>query len=131
MNEKPHDLTRVFVVEDSEMLRRRIVDNVLALGGFEVVGSAESEAEAVRAIAELKPDIVITDIRLKEGNGIAVVRHIRAHPYSPRPLIYVLTNYAYPEYKQQCSLAGADLFFDKSSEYDRFLEAMRPVPARA
>ena len=117
-------LTRVFVVEDSELLRRRIVDNVLALGRFEVVGVAESEAEAVQSIAELKPAIVITDIRLKHGNGIAVVRHVRAHPYAPRPKIYVLTNYAYPEYKQQCSLAGADEFFDKSSEYDRFLESL-------
>ena len=124
MNDEPHDLTRVFVVEDSELLRRRIIDNVLALGGFEVVGFAESEEEAVRAIAELKPNIVITDIRLKHGNGIAVVRHVRAHPYSPRPRIYVLTNYAYPEYKEQCSLAGADMFFDKTSEYDRFLESM-------
>ena len=124
MSDSVPGLTRVFVVEDSELLRNRIVENVLALGGFEVVGVAESEAEAVRSIAELRPEIVITDIRLKQGNGIAVVRHVRAHPYVPRPLIYVLTNYAYPEYKQQCSLAGADKFFDKSSEYDRFLESL-------
>ena len=124
MKDSVRGLTRVFVVEDSELLRKRIVENVLALGGFEVVGVAESEAEAVQGIAQLKPEIVITDIRLKQGNGIAVVRHVRAHPYAPRPLIYVLTNYAYPEYKQQCSLAGADKFFDKSSEYDRFLESL-------
>ena len=124
MNDNVCVPTRVFLVEDSELLRKRIVENVLALGGFEVVGVAEAEDEAVEAIAELKPDIVITDIRLKQGNGIAVVRHVRANPYAPRPLIYVLTNYAYPEYKQQCSLAGADKFFDKSSEYDSFLETM-------
>jgi DNA-binding NarL/FixJ family response regulator len=115
---------RVYVVEDSELIRRRIVDNVRAMGRFEVVGVAESEDEAVKAIDKLHPDIVITDIRLKNGNGIDVVRHVRAHPYAPRPRVFVLTNYAFPEYRHQCSVAGADEFFDKSSEYDRFLQLM-------
>ena len=68
---------------------------------------------------------MITDIQLKEGSGIEVVRKVRARPYAPRPRIYVLTNYAFPEYKRQCSVAGADEFFDKSSEYDRFLLLMQ------
>jgi DNA-binding NarL/FixJ family response regulator len=116
---------RVFVVEDSELIRKRIVDNINSMGGFDVVGFAVSEDEAVDAIATLRPDIVITDIRLKEGNGIEVVRQVRAHPYAPRPRIFVLTNYAFPEYRHQCSVAGADEFFDKSSEYDRFLSSMQ------
>jgi hypothetical protein len=44
---------------------------------------------------------------------------------STTPKIYVLTNYAYPEYRRQCSLVGADGFFDKSAEYDSFLTALR------
>jgi DNA-binding NarL/FixJ family response regulator len=116
---------RVFIVEDSELIRKRIIENVRSMGSFDVVGFAESEDEAVKAIAKLRPDIVITDIQLKEGSGIEVVRQVRAHPYAPRPRIYVLTNYAFPEYKAQCSVAGADEFFDKSSEYDRFLSLMQ------
>jgi DNA-binding NarL/FixJ family response regulator len=116
---------RVFVVEDSELIRKRIIENVNAMGGFDVVGYAESADEAVESISELRPDIVITDIQLKKGSGIDVVRKIRARPYVPRPRIFVLTNYAFPEYKRQCSVAGADEFFDKSSEYDRFLSLMR------
>ena len=115
---------RVFVVEDSELIRKRIIENVHSIGPFEVVGFAESEYEAVASIANLRPDIVITDIQLKQGSGIEVVRQVRAHPYAPRPRIFVLTNYAFPEYKRQCSVAGADEFFDKSSEYDRFLSLM-------
>lgn len=118
---------RVFVVEDSALIRRRIIDNVQSMGGFDVVGYAESEDEAVEAIARLRPDIVVTDIRLKEGNGIEVVRQVRAEDLSPRPKIFVLTNFAYPEYEAQCSLAGADAFFDKSSEYDSFLTQLRQV----
>lgn len=118
---------RVFVVEDSAIIRRRIIDNLTALGRFDVVGFAESEDEAVVAIKGLRPDVIVTDIRLKEGNGIEVVRQVRADAQVPHPTIFVLTNYAYPEYQAQCTLAGADAFFDKSSEYDDFLDRLQRI----
>jgi DNA-binding NarL/FixJ family response regulator len=118
---------RVFIVEDSPLIRKRIIDNLESLGGFDVVGFAEGESAAVAAIAETKPDVVITDIRLKEGNGIEVVRQVRQKDFTSRPKIYVLSNYANPEYRHQCELVGADDFFDKSGEYDRFLETLQHV----
>jgi DNA-binding NarL/FixJ family response regulator len=118
---------RILVVEDSALIRRRLLDTLGTLGGFDVLGYAESAAEAMDAITRLHPEVVITDIRLKEGNGIDVVRHLRAHPYQPKPRIYVLTNYAFPEYRRQCALIGADDFFDKSTEYERLLTTLRAV----
>ena len=118
---------RILVVEDSALIRRRLLDTLGALGGFDVLGYAESAAEAMEAISRLHPQVVITDIRLKEGNGIDVVRHLRAHPYDPKPRIYVLTNYAFPEYRRECALIGADDFFDKSTEYERLLTTLRAV----
>lgn len=118
---------RVFIVEDSPLIRKRIIDNLHSIGGFAVVGFAESEDDAVAAITEAKPDVVITDIRLKEGNGIEVVRQVRLAPLASRPKIYVLSNYASPEYRHECELVGADAFFDKSGEYDRFLDALQAV----
>ena len=119
------ELLRAFVVEDSPLIRKRIIEALEKSGRFEVLGYAESEAEAIESIERLHPAVVITDIRLKEGSGIEVLRRVRRHPYHPAPKVYVLTNYAYPEYKQQCSLMGADDFFDKTSEYDRFLSTLR------
>ena len=118
-------LVRVFIVEDSPLIRKRIIENLDSLGGFDVVGFAEAEEAAVAGIVEAKPDVVITDIRLKEGNGIEVVRQLREKSFAPRPRIYVLSNYANAEYRRQCELVGADDFFDKSGEYDRFLEALQ------
>ena len=118
---------RVFLVEDSPLIRKRIVDSLDSIGGFEVIGFSESEEEAVETIADVQPDVVITDIRLKQGNGIEVVRQVRLKPVAVQPKIYVLSNYAYPEYKRQCELVGADDFFDKSSEYDRFLDTLQQV----
>jgi DNA-binding NarL/FixJ family response regulator len=121
------DKVRVFVVEDSSLIRKRIIDNVKGLGNFDVVGFAESEREAIDAIVRMQPDVVVTDIRLKEGSGIEVVRKLREQLTGVSPKIYVLTNYAYPEYRRQCSLVGADGFFDKSAEYDDFLSTLRAV----
>ena len=120
-------LVRVFLVEDSPLIRRRIIDNLLSIGGFVVVGFAESEDDAVAAIAETKPDVIVTDIRLREGNGIEVVRQVRQAPASSPPKIYVLSNYASAEYRRECELVGADAFFDKSGEYDRFLDTLQHV----
>jgi DNA-binding NarL/FixJ family response regulator len=118
---------RVFLVEDSPLIRKRIVDSLDSIGGFEIIGFAESEDDAVGAIADARPDLVITDIRLKQGNGIEVVRQVRRTPGAAQPKIFVLSNYAYPEYKRECKLVGADDFFDKSSEYDRFLDTLQHV----
>jgi DNA-binding NarL/FixJ family response regulator len=118
---------RVFIVEDSPLIRKRIIDNLRAIGGFIVVGFAESEDDAVAAITETEPDVIVTDIRLKEGNGIEVVRQVRQASLGSAPKIYVLSNYASPEYRHECELVGADAFFDKSGEYDRFLDALQRV----
>jgi len=118
---------RVFIVEDSPLIRKRIMDNLRSIGGFIVVGFAESEDDAVAAITETEPDLVVTDIRLKEGNGIEVVRQVRQASLAAPPKIYVLSNYASPEYRHECELVGADAFFDKSGEYDRFLDALQRV----
>jgi DNA-binding NarL/FixJ family response regulator len=118
---------RILVVEDSALIRSRLLDTLAQLDRYDVLGYAESAGEAKEAIGRLHPEVVITDIRLKEGNGIDVVRHVRAHPYEPKPRIYVLTNFAYPEYRRECSLIGADDFFDKATEYERLLETLRHV----
>ena len=122
-------ILRVFLVEDSPLLRKRILDSLEALGGFDVIGYSESEGEAIQAIAAARPDVVITDIRLRQGNGIEVVRQIRSGPGAAQPRIFVLSNYAYPEYRQECAQAGADGFFDKSSEYDRLLQTLQQQAA--
>jgi len=125
--QKANSPVRVFIVEDSPLIRKRIMDNLRSIGGFVVVGFAESEDDAVAAITETEPDVVVTDIRLKEGNGIEVVRQVRQASLTSPPKIYVLSNYASPEYRHECELVGADAFFDKSGEYDRFLDTLQRV----
>ncbi|MEO8741342.1 MAG: response regulator transcription factor [Casimicrobiaceae bacterium] len=115
---------RVFIVEDSPALRQRICDDVALMKGLKVVGSAETQDEAIAAIARLRPDIVITDLNLRAGTGLEVLRRTADGGCSSRPHIVVLTNFAYPEYKRHCLNSGAHAFFDKSSEYGEFLRSL-------
>lgn|SRR5450432_2676755 len=124
MNTRRNARARVFVVEDSALIRKRIIDDLVSTGRFEIVGVAEAQPDAIASISKLCPDIVTTDIQLKEGSGIEVVRQVRANPNCPPPRIFVLTNYAHPEYQRKCLSSGADDFFDKTSDYARFLVAM-------
>lgn len=114
----------VFVVEDSALIRERIIRDVALLGNCRVIGVADSEADAVVAIQQLRPAVVVTDLQLKEGSGIGVVRKVRMHAPEPPPVIIVLTNYATAEYRRACLESGADEFLDKTSEYGRFLSLM-------
>jgi len=115
---------RVFVVEDSALLRERIVADILSLGTFDVVGVADTEADAFAGITKTCPEIVVTDLMLREGSGIGVVRRLRNYPDCPPLQIFVLSNYATAEYKRAILMSGANDFFDKSSEYSCFLSAM-------
>ncbi len=117
----------VFIVEDSALIRNRIIDDINAMGDFDVVGFAESQDDAIESIEALRPQVVVTDLRLKEGSGIEVVRQVRARRARAPPRIFVLTNYASPEYRQKCLLFGADDFFDKSHNYGRFLASMHQI----
>jgi len=108
---------KVFIVDDSLIVRERLSTMLDELTGIETVGQAENVAEAVSAIPKLQPDVVILDIRMPDGSGIDVLRTIKQGESSP--VIIVLTNYPFPGYRQKCLQAGADFFLDKSTEFDQ------------
>jgi len=106
---------RVFVVDDSALLREQVVGMLSELGGIEIVGQAEFPLEAFQAICAMKPDIVILDIHLVGGSGIDVLQRIKG--LDPAPIVIMLTNSPTPPYRRRCMMAGADFFLDKSSEF--------------
>jgi len=107
----------VFIAEDSLIIRERLVAMLDELGGIKLVGQAASAPEAISAIGQLKPEVVILDIRMPGGSGLDVLRAIAQG--EPAPLIIILTNYPYRAYRKKCLAAGADFFFDKSTEFEQ------------
>ncbi len=115
----------VFIVENSVSLRERLTLILAGLKGVRVVGHAATAAEAVQKIGQTSPDVVILDIRLDEGTGFEVLEKIKV-PHK-RPIIVVLTNYPYPQYRVRYMRAGADFFFDKSTELDSALQVLKDL----
>ena len=108
---------KAFIADDSLVVRERLVTMLDELAGIEIVGQAETVAEAISAIGKLRPDVVILDIHMPDGSGIDVLQTIKQD--EPAPVVIVLTNYPYPAYRQKCLQAGADFFLDKSTEFDQ------------
>ena len=107
---------KVFLVEDSELLRGRLEAMVTAIPGAELVGHAEGADDAVQKILAAQPDAVVLDIHLKQGNGFDVMRALDGK--ASGIAFYVLTNYPAQAYRASAERLGARGFFDKSSEID-------------
>ena len=108
---------KVFIADDSLIVREHLVTMFDELAGVEIVGQAENVAESIRAIQNLRPDVVILDIRMPGGSGIDVLKRVKQDETAP--VVIILTNYPYPGYRQKCLQAGADFFLDKSTEFDQ------------
>lgn len=107
----------VFVVEDSSILRERLIRTLNDINGVEVCGFSDTAEEAVTLIEQSHPDAIILDIRLRQGSGYQILQKVKS-PGKP-PLVIILTNFAYPQYRRRYMDAGADFFFDKSNEFDQ------------
>jgi DNA-binding NarL/FixJ family response regulator len=113
---------KVFLVEDSPMLRERLQDILASLPGTQAVGHAATAQAAIAGIQAARPDIVVCDIQLEEGNGFEVMQEIRK--VLPDVKFYVLTNFANEAYRRKAEKLGAQGFFDKSREFEKLRDTL-------
>ena len=118
----------VLVVEDSAIIRERLIRLLSGVPNVRVIGEAKGATEAVQKIAELEPDVVTVDLRLQQGSGLDVLRSLRW--ITPRPRVAVLTNYGDEHSKRECMSLGADYFFDKSHDLGHLRDTLSDL-ARA
>lgn len=116
---------KVLIVDDSRLLRERLVSMISELPGIDVIAQAQNAAGANDSIQELHPDVVILDIRLSKGNGIDVLQEIKKDRSAPVTIMF--TNYPYPQYRKKCQEAGADFFFDKSTEFHKITGVLEKI----
>jgi two-component system, NarL family, response regulator DevR len=114
---------KVFIADDSLIVRERLVEMCRKLEYAEIVGQAQNVPEAIQGIDKLNPEVVILDAQMPGGNGIDVVHHL-SHGAS-KPFIIIMTNYAYSAFRQKCLAVGADHFLDKSREFDQLPAILR------
>lgn len=113
---------KVFVVDDSQILRERIVRTVSKIPGVEIVGEAETPQEAIDKIEMLKPEVILLDIRLRVGNGIDVLYHVKQ--WESPPTVIIFTGYPHPHYRKRCDEEGADYFFSKKDEFEKVVDLL-------
>jgi DNA-binding NarL/FixJ family response regulator len=108
---------QVFLVDDSAIVRFRFLEMLAELDDVQVVGHAATVAEATLALSTLRPDVVIVDIRLPDGNGISILRTVKQ--VQPAPIVGVVTNFPSDQLRERCLAAGADFFLDKARQFDQ------------
>ena len=116
---------RVLLVDDEELVRFGLRTVLEAAGGFEVVGEAGDGAAGVRAARELRPDVVLIDIRMPVLDGLAATRQILAQPDPPQ--VAVLTTFHADEYVYSALAAGAAGFLLKDTPPREIAAAVRAV----
>lgn len=91
----------------------------------EIVGEAATASEAVRAAETYRPDVVLLDIRLPDGDGASVCREIRSS--RPDTQVIILTSYSDEEAVVASILAGAAGYLLKQTDPERLIDAVRIV----
>jgi DNA-binding NarL/FixJ family response regulator len=115
---------RVVIVEDSAIIRARLSETLGEIPNVEIVGQAETEAEALALLRQGDWDAAVLDLQLKQGTGLGVLKVLGKATRPPHAKIIVFTNYAFPQYRDRSMLLGADFFFDKAREFHRVREVL-------
>ena len=116
-------MLNVFIADDSALMRQRMIALLSELPGLNIIAQATNKQEALKSISKYKPDVAILDIRMPGGSGIDVLKYIKK--YYPSSCVIMFTNYPFNQYRKKCKEAGADFFFDKSSEFEKLVEILR------
>jgi DNA-binding NarL/FixJ family response regulator len=118
---------RVLLADDQPLMLVGLGILIGDTSDLEVVGEAGDGREAVRLVRELRPDVVVMDIRMPGMDGIEATRQATAEPDPPKVL--VLTTFDDDEYVYGALRAGASGFLLKSMALDAILDAIRVVAA--
>lgn len=119
--------TRVLIVDDQSLVRSGFRMILEGREGIDVVGEAGNGAEAVEAASELKPDVVLMDIRMPVMDGVEATRRLAEAGSNARTII--LTTYDLDEYVLEALRAGASGFLLKDVQPAQLVDAIRVVAA--
>jgi DNA-binding NarL/FixJ family response regulator len=116
---------KVLLVDDEELVRFGLRTVLEAAGDFTVVGEAANGLAGVHAVQELRPDVVLMDIRMPVLDGLSATKQILALPHPPQ--VAVLTTFHLDEYVYAALAAGAAGFLLKDTPPREIAAAVRAV----
>ena len=106
----------VLVVDDSALIRKRIIPMLEEIHNVQFVTFAGTYEEAIDSIRNTIPDMILLDIQLPDRSGIELLRTVKENYQDV--IVYMITNRANDFYRETCIRLKADYFFDKSKDFD-------------
>ena len=113
---------KVFIADDSTEIRNRLIEMLKENPSIQLIGEAGDAEQAIRALDDLKPDVVILDIHMPKGEGMRVLKEIKKN--DPGRIVIIFTAFPYPQYRQAYLTAGADYFFDKTKAVQEMVDLL-------
>jgi len=125
-------MTKCLIADDQAMVREGFAAVLNAQDGLQVVGQAADGADAIRQVRELRPDVVLMDVRMPVMDGLQATREI-LRPAGPlgeqRPRVLMLTTFDLDDYVYEALGAGASGFLLKDAPAAELVRAVRVVAA--
>jgi len=120
----------VVIADDTPTLRQLVVGilDSFAPGEFQVVAEAEDGIEAVRAVSETTPDVILLDLAMPRMTGLEAIPEIRR--LSPRTKVVVFSGFARDQVEADIDAIGADAHVEKGVPGERLVAVIRGVAAR-
>ncbi len=127
----------ILIMDDAPYVRHLIAAELSNLQGVKNIYEAGNPSIALHIIWAQAPEIIILDINVPSEifkgvhytNGIDVIRTVKQH--LPTSAVVMLSNNSNEYYRRECKKAGADFFFDKTTEFDAFLvQVQQLIPDR-
>jgi DNA-binding NarL/FixJ family response regulator len=120
---------RILIADDQVLIRAGLVMLIESAPDMDVVGQAADGAEAVRMVRELKPDVVLMDIRMPGTDGLTATGQLTGDPELAAVRVLVLTTFEADDYVVAALRNGASGFLSKDAEPSELLDAIRIVAA--
>ncbi len=117
--------SRIFIVDDHHIVRFGLIQLIKATPDLEVVGEAEDASTALTGIRQLKPDLAIVDLSLKESDGIELIEQIRSEV--PSVKVLVLSMHEESVLAERALKAGAMGYIMKQEMNENLLQAVHRV----
>ena len=121
----PTQAARILIVDDHPAVREGLALRIAGQPDLEVCGEAADVVEALHLIATTQPDVAIIDLALKTGNGLDLIKRVKARNDSVRMLVWSMYNESL--YAERALRAGAMGYINKEHATDQIITAIRCV----